>query len=213
MNRAIVANLGWVTVLLGSVLPTAYAQRGMGDAEGLARQGLQPKLIKVSGELVRIETQPCQQTTGQGLLGTHVVVRTPAGKTMEIDLGWAPAVESIAERLVVGQSLDAVVFRTAPMPEGRWVAKSLTVDGEVMPLRDDRLRPLWAGTGGGQGPSRTAAGSGWGTRGYGVRSGYRVGGGYGAGYGGGYGYGQGRRWGRGQGRMANAGGRPRYGRR
>ena len=218
MNRAIVANLGWVTVLLGLWLPTAYAQRGMGDAVGLARQGLQPELTKVSGKLVRIETHPCQQTTGQGILGTHVGVRTPEGQTLDIDLGWAAAVESIAARLVVGQPLDAVVFRTDSMPEDRWVAKSLTIEGDVLALRDDRLRPLWAGPGGGQGPSRTAAGSGWGTRGF-AAGGYRVGGragygaSYGAGYGAGYGYGQGRRGGRGPGRMANTGGRPRYGRR
>jgi hypothetical protein len=211
MNRAVVANLGWVTVLMGLWLPTAYAQRGMGDAEGLARRGLQPELTKVSGKLVRIETHPCQQTTGQGILGTHVGLLTPEGQTLDIDLGWAAAVESIAARLVIGQPLDAVVFRTDSMPEGRWVAKSLTIDGDVLALRDDRLRPFWAGPGGGQGPSRTAAGSGWGTRGYGVGGGYRVGGG--SGYGAGYGYGQGRRWAQGPGRMANAGGRPRYGQR
>jgi hypothetical protein len=166
MNRAVVANLGWVTVLMGLWLPTAYAQRGMGDAEGLARRGLQPELTKVSGKLVRIETHPCQQTTGQGILGTHVGLLTPEGSTLDIDLGWAAAVESIAARLVIGQPLDAVVFRTDSMPEGRWVAKSLTIDGDVLALRDDRLRPFWAGPGRGQGPSRTAAGSGWGTRGY-----------------------------------------------
>jgi len=175
--------------ILASLLPAcAYAQRGLGDPAGVVRQGLTPELVTLSGKIAAIETQPCQKTTGGGVLGTHLVLSAKGGEKWDVDLGWAPAVAFLVEQLSVGRKVSVTAFRTDKMPEGRYVAKSVSFGGQTVSLRDDTLRPIWAG----------GRGAGWGGR-------------TGAGYGGGRGPGGGRGWGGGRGPGWGPAYCPRYG--
>ena len=188
MNRTRVMFLMVAALAWAVVTPFAYAQRGMGDSVGMARQGIVPELVNVSGELLSIDTHPCKNTTGCGVTGTHVTLKTEDGEVLNIDLGWATGVEPIVRQLSVGQHLEVTGFRTEKMPEGQYVAKSLKLNGETVQLRDESLRPIWAG-------GRTA----------------RVGSQSRGGYGPGRGRNRGRGGGAGRGAGWNAGYSPRYG--
>ncbi|MBN1854845.1 MAG: hypothetical protein JW829_19080 [Pirellulales bacterium] len=123
----------------------AHAQRGMGDSVGMAKRQVLPELVNLSGTLTAIETQPCKGGTGSGVVGTHIVLKTDKGMLLTIDLGWAKAVEPIVKQLAIDKTVEVAAFRTDKMPKGRYVAKSLTLDGKAVQLRDDNLRPFWAG--------------------------------------------------------------------
>jgi len=169
--------------LLWAALPAfVYAQRGMGDPTGVARQGIVPKPVNISGKLVAVQTNPCEKTTGRALVGTHLDLKTATGKEFNVHLGPATVLEPIVKQLVVGQQIDVVAFRTEKIPKGQYVAKSLTFAGKTVQLRDDNLRPAWAG-------GRSA----W----YGPRGGANYGMGRGPGRGRGRGWGRGRGSGRG----------------
>jgi hypothetical protein len=181
MNRTRIIFLMVMALSWALLTPFAYAQRGMGDSTGVARQGIVPEFVTVSCELLSVETHPCKKTTGCGVIGTHLKVKTREGKVLNIDLGWAIGVELIVKQLSIGQHLEVTAFRTEKMPEGQYVAKSLNFDGKTVPLRDESLRPIWAGG--------RAAWEGPPERG---------------------GYGRGRGWGRGRGAGWNAAYCPRY---
>jgi len=211
-----------ITALWWGVLaPSAYAQKGMGDPTGVARQASKPEIVPLSGKVLGIETGPCQMSTGRSSLGTHFLLETPDGEKLNVHLGPAAAVKRIADQLPVGKEVAVEAFRTAKMPENHYVAQSVAFDGNTIRLRDETLRPFWLQGGpvlGGRGmprpePDKAAgrlpgrrAGYGrcpaWGPgRGYGGRPGR----GFGAGYGRGParraapGYGRGPGWGRGPG--------------
>ena len=136
----VVVALAWV-----GCMPVAFAQKGMGDATGLARRGVTPETVLLSGSLAEVLTGPCEKGTGRGEIGTHILVKGDGPEPWNVHLGWSVAVEQIAGRLTIGQPLAIAAFRTDKMPAGHYVAKSVTIDGQTMELRDDRLRPFWAG--------------------------------------------------------------------
>lgn len=141
------ASLAVVALLAGVLTPLAYAQRGVGDSAGVAQQSTKPELVTLSGEVVAVETKPCEKTTGHGVVGAHILLKTEKGDTLNVHLGWADAVEEIAKQVTVGKKLTVTAFRTDKMPEGQYVAQSVTFDGKTVQLRDENLRPVWAGGG------------------------------------------------------------------
>jgi hypothetical protein len=151
--RLVLAALVW-----SFTLSMAYAQRGMGDSTGLARQAVKPELVSLAGKLLAVETQPCDKTTGGGRVGTHIVLETKQGEKLNIHLGWARAVEDIARRLTLGKKIEVMAFRTDKMPAGHFVAQSLRFEKRTVQLREQNLRPLWAGGGRGW---RVGGGRGW----------------------------------------------------
>lgn len=194
--RNTVALLAAAALLGGLAAPSARAQRGMGDPGGVAQQLVKPKLVSLTGRVVAVETEPCEKTTGRGQVGTHLVLRTRKGDRLNVHLGWAVAVEPVARQLTPGTKVEITAFRTQKMPKGDYVAKSLTVDGRTLQLRDENLRPIWAGGSGrgfgrgwGVGPGRAwrgGRGGGW-RGGRGGPYGGAWGGGWRNGRGGGYG--------------------------
>jgi hypothetical protein len=127
------------------------------------------------------------------------VLKTVNGK-LNVHLGPAAAVKDIAGQLTAGTKLKLEAFRTARMPENRYVAISLRFDGRMTELRDDSLRPCWAG---GNVDRRGSRGPEWGAgsereprwgRGRGHGWGWRQG--HGPGYGRGPGWGRGPGYGR-----------------
>jgi len=134
-----------VLALLGGLAAdSASAQRGMGQATGVARQDVRPDVVSLSGKVREIDTGPCERTTGVASIGIHLVLETPAAEELNIHLGPAAAVDFIADQLPIGKQVTVDAFRTASMPENHYVAQVVTFDGTSIRLRDENLRPVWA---------------------------------------------------------------------
>jgi hypothetical protein len=163
-----------VAAMLVSALSVsaASAQKGVGDTEGIARQPTRPKVVSLSGKVVKMETAPCEMTTGPSVLGTHLMMKTSKGKKLNIHLGPAAAVEFVTRQLSPGEDVRVDAFRTKKMEKGQYVARTLTIDSRTVELRDETLRPAWAGRGGDWQSIGRGARQGWGRgAGYGRRRG------------------------------------------
>ena len=140
---------GITTLLAGLLLLTAFpanAQKGQGDLTGMGREVEQPPVETVTGELLRIETGPCENTTGHAYIGTHLFIETGEyDEPLNVHLGAANAVSSYVENLEAGKTLEVEVFRTEQMEAHHYIAKSFTANSHTVQLRDDYLRPFWAG--------------------------------------------------------------------
>ena len=144
-------------VVFGLATSTAYAQKGVGDSTGIARQAVRPEVVSLSGKLSEIRTGLCESTTGRSPIGTHIIVETPDGKKLNVHLGPEAAVADMAAKLTVGQEVTVQAFRTDKLNAQAFVAQSLTSGKTQIELRDAELRPVWArcisgarGTGGGR---------------------------------------------------------------
>ena len=190
--RTTVTPAAILVLLCAMAVPPALAQRGMGERAGVGQQVVKPKVISLSGKVLATETGPCEKTTGRAYVGSHFLLITPEGKQLNVHLGPADAVDDLVGRLTAGKKVTVHAFRTAKMTKNHYVAQSLKVDGTTIRLRDEGLRPLWAGGG------RAWSGRGGPPYGYGMRQGsrWRSGTGYGPAWGRGGGRGGGRGWGR-----------------
>lgn len=163
---------GVVIALLSTVCFTvpAMAQKGMGEPTGVAQQPVKLPIAVMAGTIKETKIAPCERTTGRSAEGVHLMVQTKDGQIINLHLGPKSALNQTVDRLSPGQDITFEAFRTDAMPKDAYVAKSLTVGGATIQLRDDSLRPQWAmGAQGGRG-----GGSGMGTGG---RSGQGRGGG------------------------------------
>jgi hypothetical protein len=133
-----------VAVLLG-LAPATLAQRGMGDATGVVRQGLKPEIVTLQGKVVRIITGPCKQTTGQADIGTHFILKLKQGPETNIHLGPAHLVQGVTDGLASGGTVSVTAFRTEKMPKANYNAVTVTVGNKTLRLRNPNLRPVWAG--------------------------------------------------------------------
>ncbi len=147
--------VGALTIAWMGLASGTLAQRGTGDAAGIARQANKPEIVQLSGTIREVKTEPCKMTTGRSAKGTHIVVETSSGDKLEIHLGPAAKIVDIVGKLAVKQKVAVAAFRTDKLPKGAYVAQTLTVNGKPIQLRDKDLRPVWAG-----GASRHAAGRG-----------------------------------------------------
>jgi len=132
-------------LLIACSATRALAQRGVGDATGMARRAEKPDIASLTGTIKEVQSGPCEMTTGRATIGTHVLLSDSREKTLNIHLGPQAAVAHVAEQLKVGESVTVAAFRTEKMSEGHYVAKSLTFDEQTVELRDENLRPAWAG--------------------------------------------------------------------
>ena len=155
-NRAVA--IATAVLVLGTV-PFARAQKGIGDENGVSRQPTKPAVVAMTVVVSKVDSHPCENTTGPALVGTHFLARGSGGEKLNIHLGPAEKVKKIAKRLEPGLEIRADVFRTGKMPANHYVARTLYIDGQVLHLRDKDLRPFWAGDFAGKGNGR---GSGFG---------------------------------------------------
>jgi intracellular sulfur oxidation DsrE/DsrF family protein len=138
-------------IVFGSCLLTlvsavaAFGQRGVGGQTGVARQANKPELVAVNGKVEGVKTGPCEMTTGRAEIGTHLLLKTAQGTELNIHLGPADAVESMVKGLSQGTRVTVLGFRTNGLPEGQYVAQSLKYGDTTIRLRDEQLRPVWAG--------------------------------------------------------------------
>jgi len=126
---------------------TGYAQKGMGDHEGMARQAEKPPIVRISGILQEIKTHPCERTTGRALIGTHLILKDSQNREFNIHLGPTVEVADIVKRLSVGKEIEILGFRTEKMPADHRVAQALILGGRTIQLRDSMLRPSWSRSG------------------------------------------------------------------
>ena len=129
----------------------ATAQKGMGEPTGVGRQAVKPPIEAMSGTIKDIKIGPCERTTGRSSEGVHLIVETPDAKTINLHLGPSSALGEELKQLAAGQKITFEAFRTERMPKDAYVAKSLKAGDKTFELRDDRLRPKWAGGGRGAG--------------------------------------------------------------
>jgi hypothetical protein len=153
MGKSMMA-AGLVLAVLLSV-HMARAQRGTGEREGVARQAEKPATETIVGTLKEIKTDPCGQATGRSPVGTHLILEGE-GATYNVHLGPASEVEDVVGMVRIGDTVEANVFRTERLPENQFVAVSVKLGETQIVLRDESLRPRWAGSGG-RGPGQQAA--------------------------------------------------------
>lgn len=139
-------NALWAAVMAGCLLTAApaVAQRGMGDAEGMARNPQAAEYVDLSGTVSEVVTGPCEMTTGRAAVGAHVIVQSDTLGRINVHLGPAAAVEALLDHLEPGVALTAEAFRTDRMPADAYVAKTVHVGDADYVLRGDDLRPAWA---------------------------------------------------------------------
>lgn len=138
--------LGILTGFLLLFNTSVYAQKGLGDSTGIARGFEQPEIELVEGTLDHIKTGPCEHATGYAYIGTHLFIK--AGETDQlrnVHLGAAYAVESFVNALKIGENITIQAFRTDDMKPLEFIAKEVTANGHTLQLRDENLRPFWAG--------------------------------------------------------------------
>jgi len=152
-----------LVVAIGLLGTTANAQRGTGADTGVAQQLATPSIVTKSGKITKLETGPCENTTGRSTSGVHLLIQEPSGDQINLHLGPAEALNNVTDQLAPGQSLSFEAFRTDRLPAAHFIAKTLLLDDEVIRLRDDNLQPSWAHGGRGRGPGGgRGAGRGWG---------------------------------------------------
>lgn len=135
-------------VLTGMMLMlnlSVFAQKGVGDSNGVARSGIQPAIVVLQGSLDHIKTGPCEHTTGHAIIGTHLFINTDeSDQVVNIHLGAAYAVEAFVNELESGQTVRFQAFRTEKMEPLEFIAKEVTANEQTLQLRDENLRPVWA---------------------------------------------------------------------
>ena len=168
--------VGLALAVSAAIASDVNAQRGVGEQTGVAQQRFRPKLVSIKGTLAEIVSGPCEATTGRAQIGAHIILDTASKEQLNIHLGPSSAVKHITDRLAKGQEITVSAFRTEKMSPHHFVAQALELENEWVPLRDDQLRPSWAGWGRRGGPNWRAASRGYG-RGGGAGNRYGWGGG------------------------------------
>jgi len=143
MLRKVAIGYSMIVLVWAAACSLGYAQKGTGKSRGVGRQADKPAVVNVTGELKKVSTHPCEQTTGKSELGTHLLLKTK-DKELNLHLGSVTNVKDVADIVKVGQVVAARAFRTEKMPENHYNAVSVTIDGKTVVLRDDALRPRWS---------------------------------------------------------------------
>jgi hypothetical protein len=135
-----------IGVLLSMLLlvDPVTAQRGTGERKGIAREAVKPAVQKIVGTLKEIKTGPCEEATGGSPIGTHLILEADKA-TYNLHLGPVSEVKDVVGIVSVGEKVEATVFRTARLPKDHFVAVTVKSGDEEIVLRDDSLRPRWAG--------------------------------------------------------------------
>lgn len=134
-----------LAVIFITATTLSYAQKGTGNHSGVARNNSVDEIEQISGEIEKIVNETCTQTTGRYSEGTHIFVQTDQGANKNVHFGPTAEVSELTEQLEAGQHIQLKVFRTEDLPEHHVIAKSFTGEGKTHQLRDNALKPFWAG--------------------------------------------------------------------
>ena len=172
--------LSAAAIALTAIGSPVLAQRGTGDQEGIVRSGVAVEPAAIAGTVTDVMQTQCAETTGRSPVGVHLMVDTADGETVNLHLGPLTAMDDVLAAVQEGDAIQAEAFRTDALPADNYVARALMADGQTFTLRDDDLRPVWAGdmgqrTGVGRGSGRGQGGGGQGGRGQGGMQGFGLG--------------------------------------
>ncbi|MFW5973714.1 MAG: hypothetical protein ACOCTG_06950 [Bacteroidota bacterium] len=131
-------------LLILTCLP-ASAQRGVGDPFGIASRVEKPDIHVFGGTITSVEVGPCEASTGRSLTGLHLMVRSEGGHNINLHVGPANDVRPLVGNLEAGTLISFEAFRTEELPENALVARAISHAGGTVVLRDETLRPVWAG--------------------------------------------------------------------
>lgn len=143
-KRAVWAMMALVVGLAG-MSEVGFGQRGTGEERGIAAREDKPAVHQFEGELVALKIAPCEHTTGRSEIGLHALIETEEGRR-NVHLGPAAHVLRRARQVPFGEPLTIEAFETDRLPEGHRIARAIHHDNGVVRLRDESLRPIWAGT-------------------------------------------------------------------
>jgi len=135
------------TMIMVIVTSSGFAQKGTGNSSGVAKNYSSSIVTELSGELKKIVNEPCKKTTGRYSYGTHLFIETlnTRKRTLNIHVGPTEEIKRITENLKTGQQIEMMVFKTDDLPENQFIVKSLKVKGKLYTLRNEDLKPFWAG--------------------------------------------------------------------
>ncbi|MGM0497839.1 MAG: hypothetical protein ACQESJ_07975 [Bacteroidota bacterium] len=134
-----------IAVVLLAVTSMGYAQKGVGNNSGIARSNSVNEIEQISGELQKIITEPCTQTTGRYSNGTHLLVKDDEDETLNVHLGPTYVMSEITDQLKTGEEIQMKVVGTEDLPDHNYIAKEIQSGEEAHEIRDSNLKPFWAG--------------------------------------------------------------------
>lgn len=140
-----------VLTSLALIASPAVAQRTATDGPGVAAQPISPPVIVLTGTIEEILAGPCQRPNGQCVVGVHLTLATAERGVVTLRLGPLAVLDHVVARLDEEDPIKVQAFHGDAMPDTHYVAKSITVDGDEIALRNDRLRPYWAAAEHGEG--------------------------------------------------------------
>ncbi|MCA8931555.1 MAG: hypothetical protein KDA49_03765, partial [Rhodospirillaceae bacterium] len=108
------------------------------------RQSMRPTIVQLAGTIEEVQVGPCQQTRGPKATGVHVRLRT-SERLVDLRLGPAEVLDGLPDRLLAGQKLSVSAFRREGLPDDAFMVQALTLGDETHVLRDETMRPVWAG--------------------------------------------------------------------
>lgn len=129
-----------------AIAPTAWAQQ-RGGGRPSARTYNTNTVETVRGEVVSVEKTTPPQGRGSGV---HFLLKMEK-ETVRVDLGPTSYVEKQTPRLEAKDSVEVTGSRVTLDGKPAIIAAKVKKGAEVLKLRDDTGRPLWAGAGGRRG--------------------------------------------------------------
>jgi predicted Fe-Mo cluster-binding NifX family protein len=134
-----------VAYVLSFVSAFAFARQETTDLEQGEKQAAKPLLVSLSGELLKVNRKSDTPPARCSSFGVHLSVKTHDGRTVDIYLGPAAAVDFVTAGLSHGAKVDVNGFQSRGTDKLRYVAQSLTIGDKTVELRDEDLRPVWPG--------------------------------------------------------------------
>ena len=129
--------------ILSFMAIAGYSQKGTGEDKGVSREQINPELLRMEGTVEKIELAPCEDTTGKSVSETHLMVRTNED-LINVHLGPTAEVSKLISTKE-GDQITMALFQTDKLFKDDYIAKAVIVNGEIVMLRDDDLKPVWAG--------------------------------------------------------------------
>lgn len=148
MKRFLAAGVVMILVMAAA----ASAQQGPGRKGmwGSGQQMYDPsKAETIAGKVTAVD----EFTSRRGVnTGMHLSLDAD-GKKIIVHLGPKTYLEQQPVKIAAGDNLELKGVRTTRRGQEVFVAAEVKKGGEVLKLRDETGRPLWAGTGAGAGPA------------------------------------------------------------
>jgi hypothetical protein len=148
MKKSVIA----AAVVMVLVSAAAWAQQGAGYGAGRGMQGREQRYDPARTETVTGEVVEVQEfASRRGVVKGAGFTLAGDGKKMIVHLGPQSYMDQQPVKIAAGDKVEVTGVRTLRRGQEVFVAGEVKKGGEVLKLRDETGRPLWAGTGQGDG--------------------------------------------------------------